>query len=516
MTVTKQSLQDRLNIVGQKVAAKKDKFIVQGQRDEEAFGIHTTGRILQAAKNSYFSGQYYDPVEIMFSQIENENKGTEAMFAGGGYSAVSQGPSRSAEDITIVTAIVSLIPYLAIERAMSDPEASISYENIVAMNNHANVKAGDVVVGPFSPSNMDLDLSLQTAELAAAAGTNATLSFGAPIVKGGVLVQWLLDPADPTTAVTARDYGKAGSVDWKIPETGLSGATLPAVAINYDTGVVTVTGTIAADQLTVKAALDGTEDETGNSIQRVSPEYPTAILKAEPKNIILQSSLSAESYRNKMLQNAIEAGMTVNVAETSFRQLMQAYIAYINILLVSSVVSAGELSKLDQENGDYVEVDISSYALNSSFAETKNDLLDDFILRLNQQLLNLCGVGATCIVVGSVGGVKLGNVKGSFVKGPNFMSDVDGFIGTYMGISVVRHRYIDRVSAAGYANVYVLHKDPSGKAGPVAFGEYTAPVTTDNALNFRNPEQYAKSLFSFVGAKVIVPQLVAAGRIKTV
>lgn len=514
MTVSKQSIENKLSKVGQKINAKKDKFLIQGQRDEEAFGIHTTGRILQATRNSFFSGKYYDPVEIMFSQLEEE-QGNEAMFASGGYSAVSQGPSRSAEDITIVTSIVSLIPYLAIERAMSDPEASISYENIVAMNNHGAVNAGDVIQGPFTASNLDLDLGLQTATLAVAAGTNATLSFGAPIVKGGVLVTYKYDSTDPTKELTARDYGKSGSVDWKGLAGNLTGVDIPGVAINYDTGVVTLTGTIAADTITVQAALDGTEDDTGNSIQRATIDYPTAILKAEPKNIILQSSLSAEAYRNKMLMNAIEAGMTVNVAETAFRQLMQAYISYVNLLLVRGIVDAGELAKLDQPSGQYVEVDISSYALSSSFSETKNDLLDDFVLRLNQQLMNACGSGATCIVVGSVGAVKLGNVKGSFTKAPSFMSDVDGFIGTYMGsIPVVRHRYIDRVSAANYANVYVLHKDPSGKAGPIAFGEYTAPVTTDNALNFKNPEQYAKSLFSFVGCKIIIPQLVAAGRIK--
>lgn len=508
---SKGNLQSKLQIVGQKLNAKRDKLIIPGQRDEEAFGLHTTGRILQATKNAYFSGSYYDPVEIMFSQIEDEI-GSEEMFSGGvGYSAVSQGPSRSAEDITIVTSIVSLLPYLAIERAMSDPEASISYENIVAMNDHGAVEAGDIVNGPFKPSNLDADLSLQTVSQKAAAGTNATVQFGAPIVKGGVLITY---EYNTNKTVSARDYGKAGTVEWQGDAAAIGSLTLPGVSIDYDAGKVVLTGTIVADTITVQVALDAPADSTGDSILRVKPDFPTAILVAEPKNIILESSLSAEAYRNKMLVSAIEAGMSVNVAETAFRQLMQAYIAYVNVLLVKSIISAGELAKLDQPSGNYVEVDISSYALATSYSDTKNDLLDDFVLALNTQLMSACGAGATAILVGTIGATKLGNVKNSFIKSPSFMQDVDGYIGTYMGIPVVRHRFVDRVSAAQYANVYAIHKDPSGKAGPVAFGEYTAPVTTDNALNFKNPTQYAKSLFSFVGAKIILPNLVAAGRIK--
>lgn len=517
--MTKQNLDAKLNLLGQKIQAKKAELIIPGQRDEEAFSVHTAGRLIQQAKNSFFSGKYFDPVEIMFSQLEEE-VGKEAMFAGLGYSDVSEAPARSAEDITIITAIVSLLPYLAIERSLSNPEDSISYENLVAMNSHGQVKEGDVVVGSFTPSNLKVDLSYQSNELTAAAGTNATLNFSAPIVKGGVLVTYLYDKSgDSTKKLVGRDSKESGIIDWRVegPDEGQAVASLanvPAVSINYGTGVVTLTGTIAADTITVKATVDSAADNAGSSILRVKPEYPTVVLKAEPKNIILESSLSSESYRNKMLLNAIEAGMTVNVAETAFRQLMQAYIAYVNVLLTQSIISAGELAKLDQPNGDYIEVDISSYALATSFADTKNDMMDDFILRLNTQLMSVCNSGASCILVGTIGAVKLGNVKNSFVKAPTFMQDVDGYIGTYMGIPVVRHRLVDSVSASKYANVYALYKSPDGKAGPVAFGEYTAPVTTDNALNFKNPEQYAKSLFSFVGVKIILPRLVAAGRIK--
>lgn len=510
MLYVKGDINAKLKNVGAKLNAKRDKLIIPGQRDEEAFGIHTTGRILQATKNSYFSGSYFDPVEIMFSQIEEE-MGNQEEFSGVGYSAVAEGPSRSAEDITIITAIVSLLPYLAIERAMSDPEASISYENIVAMNDHGLVHKGDIIQGPFKPSNIDVDLSLQTASATAAAGSGATVQFQAPIVKGGVLITYTYDTGK---TLTARDYGKAGSVEWTGDAAAITSLDLPGVAIDYDAGRVTLTGTIVADTIQVQAALDGMADDTGDSTIRAKPEFPTTILVAEPKNIILESSLSAEAYRNKMLMSAIEAGMSVNVAETAFRQLMQAYIAYVNKMLVSAIISAGELAKLDQPSGAYIEVDISSYALATSYSDTKNDLVDDFVLRLNTQLMAACGSGASCILVGTIGATKLGNVKNSFVKAPSFMQDVDGYIGTYMGIPVVRHRLVDRASETKYANVYALRKDPSGKAGPIAFGEYTAPVTTDNALNFKNPTQYAKSLFSFVGVKIILPQLVAAGRIK--
>jgi len=522
MELNQAKIQERLRKTGKKLDYYKPRFIVPGQREGEAVDIHTVGRILQSVNNMMFSTEYIDPIEGAYQQFSDfcTKEGIDyQQFAesGVGYSDVSNLPGRSTEDISIIMAITSLEAYLVASRAMTQPEDSISYQDIIAMNDAGGVHSGDVINGAFNPPNLDLELALEGVEMsnAAAISGSEVFNFGGPIVAGGVLVNF----AASTGNISGRDYNRDGILQWSHDDPSAANTTAaPVIAINYGTGVITVNGNIPADKIHIIATRDSNADGNGSGIVRIKPEFPTTLLQATPRNIILESSISAEAYRNKMLASAISAGMTVNMAEESFRLVMNSYLAYLNRVFAQLNVSAAELAKLDQPGGNYVEGDISGYSIGNSFSNTKDDILDDFIIRMATQLQLNCGSGPTAILVGPMGAAKLGNNKRSFVPSPSFYQDIDSLAGTYNGIPVIRHRIVEKGTkvGTGFVPVSMIHKDPQGRAAPAFFGEYLSPSSSTAAVNFLNPTQYSKSLFSFIGTKIVVPRLACAGRLKIV
>jgi len=517
MTLNKQVIDSKLANAGRKLEYYRPRFNVPGQREGDAVNVHTVGRILQCVQNMLFSSEWVDPVEKAYEQFGDycREQGIYENFAsaGTGYSDVSNLPGRSAEDISIIMAITSLEAYLVASRALSQPEDSISYQNIIAMNTTGGVQEGEVVHGPFSPPNLNPDLALEGVDMDVPAGTNPVLSFGGPLVHGGVLVKI----TDATGNMSGRDFNRDGIVQWSFDDPNAANTTTPpVVSINYNTGAVTLQGNIAANKIKVTATRDSHADHEGTGIIRVKPEFPTTLLTCAPRNIILESNIASESYRNKMLSASIAAGMTVNLAEESFKLVLNSYLTYLNKTFVQLNISAAELAKLDQPGGNYVEGDISGYSIGTSFSNTKDDILDDFFLRMSTQLLLNCGSGPTCVLVGPMGATKLGNNKRSFVPGPAFHQDIDSLVGTYAGIPVIRHRSVELANkvGTGYVPVIMIHKDPQGRAAPAFFGEYLSPASSTAAINFLNPTQYSKSLFSFIGTKIVIPRLACAGRLK--
>lgn len=486
--LSKQSYNEYLGNVGQKLEKVVGKMIIPNQRDEEAVRVHTVGRLLQASKNFYFSrgGEKFDPMESFYAGFS----------AGSGFGDVEGLASRGTEDISILSAVLSLTPFLAIERSLDSPEQNISFQYLSAMNSIGGINEGDVVQTPFAPPPLDVDVALQGVTIPLE--DEGTVSFGAPLVKGSVYVK--------NGKAEGRDYDKNGRVAW----TG-EGKDALTVDVNYDAGTVTIAGSVADG--TVFATIDSTKSTSGEGILRLKPDYDTTLLVTTPRNLILESSLAAEAYRNKMLQNSIDAGMTLDLGEQAFRQVLQAYLAYINRLLVAGIINCGEVARANQ-GGKFVEEDITGYTVSGSFAPTKDDIVQRFFLNLNAALLKSSGFGATCIITGVEGANILANVAGKFVSTPDFFSSVDGYVGTYNNIPVIRHRLVDKHQEAKWANVYIIYKSADGKAGPLAMGEYLPVYATRPVMNFANPSQYAQALFSYLGVKDIVSTLCAVGRIK--
>lgn len=105
-------------------------------------------------------------------------------------------------------------------------------------------------------------------------------------------------------------------------------------------------------------------------------------------------------------------------------------------------------------------LDMSDYIMATSEASTKNDIMHKHMIDLNKTIQNACGFGYTAIVVDQEASSVLGTNKDHFHANGAFLSTLDGLIGDYDGVPVIRHHALDKMDGYGY--VYGLFKDPNG------------------------------------------------------
>jgi hypothetical protein len=90
--------------------------------------------------------------------------------------------------------------------------------------------------------------------------------------------------------------------------------------------------------------------------------------------------------------------------------------------------------------------------------------------------------------------------------------------GTYDGIPVLRHEYIDQLidgaDDGGYGNIFGVYRDPNGESGFMMYGEFLPIHTTDNVYNFANPLQFAKALCSQIGTRIIEEKCCVRGKFR--
>jgi len=510
---------DYIKTVGMKLKAMRSRLITPGQRDMEAIATHTGSRIVQACKNFYFAqdDSTFDPAESLM----------HGFSASPGFGDVSALATRGIEDITILTAIKSLMKYVAIERSMDGPQQAFSYQNLISMGANGGFTDGQTIISPFLPTPLTSQLDAPTSTLVGAAGSNVTVGpFAGPIVPGSIVIT-IAYATTSTVAVTGEMVGSDpkgdGNISWSVITPGSSTspfsvtAGVPTVTVNYGAGTVKFSVIPSSYQASVQVTVDTTADSTGGTTVKAKPAFVTTTLIATAQNIILEGSLESNAYRNKMLQNQIDAGITYDMADVAFRQMVDLYVSYVDLLLVNAIISVGGVALASYQSGTYVAGDISTYSLATSFAPTKDDAVEKFYLDLNKQLMLNCGHGMTALLTGLDGANILANVKDRFIPNENFATQVDGMIGTYNRTPVIRHRLVDAyqvtLSQTSYDLFYAIFKTPNGKAGPIAFGEYIPLYATKQVLNYANPTQYAQALFSYIGTVQTATSCVAVGQL---
>jgi len=505
----KSSYQEFVSRVAEKAIAATEELTVFGQRDEICVATHTIPRIVQACKNAYGrKGEgFFDPVESMVS------------FAAGGapgFSDVSSLASKGIEDVTIIAAIKSVVKYLSAERSMTDPSVLISYQQLQAVNTAGGFTAGGTVIGPFIPTPLTTNLKYATSVLTSAAGSAIVLAYGGPIVPGTINLTIAPTVAGAGATILGQDTGGTGVITWSIVTQNASQPAFPTVTVDYVGGNVTISVVTALWTVSGSVTLDVSSDTTGSNILKVKPQFNNLTLAAVPNNVILEDNLESEAYRNRMFQAMIDTGNVLQMGDISFRQLLDFYISYVNLQVVSSTINAGTLALSTNQAGQWIELDLTGYTSSgfTGFAQTKDDRIQQWYLELNTMLLNVSGMGMTALLCGIEGANILDNVAGRFVEDPAFRTMADGYVGTFNNIPVIRHRLVDSVSTTGYANVYAICKDPSGKYAPTVFGEYLPLYTTKQTLNFNNPTQFAQGLFSYIGTNQMILNLISVGRFK--
>lgn len=71
-------------------------------------------------------------------------------------------------------------------------------------------------------------------------------------------------------------------------------------------------------------------------------------------------------------------------------------------------------------DGSCLELDLTDYLLATSEAATKNDIINQYMLKLNKELQTACNYGYTALLVDSEAAVILGNNKERFIANPTF------------------------------------------------------------------------------------------------
>jgi hypothetical protein len=478
-------------------------------RDDVGMSV-TFSNILQTATNLYdrcggdlFAGA----LATNFSQVS--------------YGDVSAVQTMGAVDVDIIALSSSLVPFLAIDRAMANPIDTIYFSDLVAVDQYGDplnggIAADGTVVGNFqAPINVNTSL-LQTSFSETASGTSVTIAATSPIVPGSVNV---------TATVSGTAYsGSDITKDGKIYLVSEANAVLSAITtVNYKTGTIVVSGLASSDTVTGSYTNDSISDVGGSDVLKVRPEYRAVQLVTKPKSFIFQDNEATSMYMNRILANAAKVTGLTNYTTMQFTRLTNLYTENVNRDLIGTLVSMSAGKTWGTNN----TLDVSGYSVASSFAETKNDKISQLFIDSASEFMSTSGVSPTVIVCGSKVASFLINIPLRFVAGPNAMTSLNGFIGTFNGIPVYRHNFIDQTADAAtngddnngtatYAHFYMASKLPDNSSGSIAFGEFLPLTRTATAQNFNNPLQNSTGWFSQVAAKSISNNLVNRGRLKLV
>lgn len=135
---------------------------------------------------------------------------------------------------------------------------------------------------------------------------------------------------------------------------------------------------------------------------------------------------------------------------------------YVKFLDFDSVITTAEaIEQFDEAP----MLDMTDYIMTTSDPDAKNDIMNQYMIKLNQTLQQKCGKGYTALLVDSNAAAILGNNKEYFVSNPTFDQELDGLVGTYRSIPVIRHHALDGAyddEENTYGVVYAIYKAPNG------------------------------------------------------
>lgn len=472
--------------------------------------VHSFNLIQKSAENYYYNMRRLggvDSIDAMFSNFSNTP----------GMEAVRNVHTITALDVTLASMTKSLIPFLAIERGMDSDSVQIFYRDVVALAAAGGFTQGETVLGNFtSPSNkINLGNQIATTAPVEGDGNPVQIDLGSPLIPGtvklisstsGTLAGILL----ANTNYTAEDVKKDGKL---FAETGGATAeTFPAgTVVDYATGIISIGDSTAGSFLYVTAVRDITGEKTGENTLKLTTKMANTLLTSENIRLINQESIEDLNFINKIQAQIKSGGAKLDYAALGMKDLTSIYIQYINLRLINSLLEVNPTAIHAQTN-------ISSFAVATSDANTKNDFVNKFMIDLSQSVLSTSGLPATAYVVGTRGANILMNVKDRFKALPSAMDELNGVIGSYDNIPVIRHSVIDaddqaRIGASK-CTVRAVYKDPSNEAAVLAYGEFLPMYVSASAVNFENPSQFSRALFAQNGVKVIHENLVRRGEIQ--
>jgi len=189
---------------------------------------------MTSAKNMYFATEGRDEVAKKFANFAATGQPNT------GYDSVVEVKTVGAIDLTIISMAKSIIPFVAVDRGMDMPEATIYYNDLVSASADGvgGVNKGDVVQGNFSVPNAKVELG---------ADNEVTVNF--PITDKYIHIEGLAANARDglipgkvkvtltkgTDTTTGGDFTGDGNILFP------AGSGVTAATIDYSNGELTVT-----------------------------------------------------------------------------------------------------------------------------------------------------------------------------------------------------------------------------------------------------------------------------------
>jgi hypothetical protein len=509
------SIREYLGSVGKTLAKESTTQMLQfgttarlrGQQmiRDDAGLTSTKSNILEVAQTFFAATRGRDELATAFANFSTGDLPTFGDSAvSTGQEAISGVKTVGAIDVTILSLSTSIIPFVAIDRSLPTPEATIYYNNLVAMNSAGGVEEGEIVSGNFLPPNSKVELSSEVSDKVVTSGT--ALEEGCKVVPGSVVVTVTKGDVD----YVGQDFAQNGQIYFQV------GAGVTAATVDYDTGKFEVT----ADGATIKLAyqkdfasteVDGS-GETGTLV--VAPEWVPTTISTTRDSVIVQDNIVNRMAMQKVQMLATAGAGGESSADVMMARVKNTYIEVLNRKVLKTVIGqfVGKAEAMAA-----VDLDLRAYDL-GAWANTKNDQVLQLMTNLDAHFLAHTGIQGTAIITSSYGVSMLQCIPNMWTPNPDAVTGLNGLAGYFNGKAVYRHNMIDTFVAKYAAKgdlaesngipFFMVAKLPDNNSGSCIFGEYLPLTSTGVVGNFNQPQNISNGFFSQTGAKLVDKNLV--------
>lgn len=380
-----------IDVVVQKLQKAKP-FLALGPLPEDSIPLRDEQGIMHCFSNVLnIAGNFFDfrgGEDVVADKVENFANASIGNFSGETYGDVSLVQTMGAIDVTIMSLANSLIPFLAVDRAMANPVDTIYYAQLVSTNAAGGVASGAVVMDNFAPPNPSVNLGPDTVSMSVTATTTSqTVNLNEYLVPGSVTVTIVRG----ASTFIAKDFNKDGTLYF-------NGVAIPGLnAVNYSTGAVVLPSGVAnGDVITVTGLLDVGADTSGTNILKIRANHVPIQLVSQPKQFIFEENEHANLYMNKIMAQAAKAGAISDYRDLHFGRLTNMYIENINRDLIKIAVALSAF--VTPVNGT-----LAGYGATASQSMTKDDLVSKFFIDMTADLVSRTTIPATVCITGTQG-----------------------------------------------------------------------------------------------------------------
>lgn len=419
----------------------------------------------------------------------------------GGYSSVR---GVDIVDMTLIASVQSMLPVIAVDFGMTKPTDVMTYQGLVAVNDHGDVRSGDDVVMPYKPLNYKAVTSIKGVTLEGSTSAEGAVDLGAPIARGSVRVTL-------NSGVVGEDIKGDGNIYFL-------GVSDVSAEVDYANGTVTITGTPSAE-LTVTAHPDMSSETDGANTLRLRPVMKKITVEAIQNSVILENNIESIAFMNKQISGK-------NYGEIATRQWLDAFIYTLNTGVVNETINTALAEFPTLTAADLL--DLSSYYNGSftNFSVTKDDRIMEYLARLEGEMYAKSNKGFTYILCGNnaVRVFKTMNRFKSVSMRDAMMDGVVGYLDLGMDaqVAIVRHQAMDALdarttvdSAPGrIGNIILGYRDAKGVAAPVGYFEYLPIISSKLSLNWHNPTQFSQSVFNYSNSSTLIKEYIHRGGIR--